>query len=46
MTDQYLYPVPDAIAQSAHVDEAGYREMYRRSVEDSEGFWADQAKRL
>ncbi|SFE76665.1 acetyl-CoA synthetase, partial [Roseivivax sediminis] len=29
-----------ATVSRAHVDEARYEEMYRRSVEDPEGFWA------
>ncbi|MEZ5933878.1 MAG: acetate--CoA ligase [Alphaproteobacteria bacterium] len=46
MTEQSLYPVSSAIAASAHVDAAGYAAMYKRSVEDPDGFWAEQAKRL
>jgi len=41
-----VYPVPDAIARAAHCDEARYREMYKRSIEDPKGFWAEQAGRL
>ena len=41
-----LYEVQAAIAERAHVDEAGYEVMYRRSVEDNEGFWAEQASRI
>jgi acetyl-CoA synthetase len=41
-----IFAVPPAFARSAHSDEAKYREMYKRSVDDSEGFWAEQAKRL
>ncbi len=41
-----VFPVPDALARSAHCDEARYQSMYRRSIEDPEGFWAEQAKRL
>ncbi|MGF1525801.1 MAG: acetate--CoA ligase, partial [Candidatus Competibacterales bacterium] len=45
MSDQKLYPVPEAVAQSALVDEAQYRAMYQRSVDDPEGFWAEQAEK-
>ncbi|MES2984955.1 MAG: acetate--CoA ligase [Pseudomonadota bacterium] len=38
-----LFPVPSAIASSAHVDAAGYAAMYARSVRDPEGFWGDIA---
>ncbi|MDX1541787.1 MAG: AMP-binding protein, partial [Geminicoccaceae bacterium] len=41
-----IIPVPDEIARAAHCDEARYQEMYRRSIEDPEGFWGEQAKRL
>ena len=41
-----IFAVPPAFARSAHTDEAKYREMYKRSVDDSEGFWTEQAKRL
>jgi len=37
------YPVPDFIAHRAHVDAATYDAMYRRSVEDPDTFWGEQA---
>jgi acetyl-CoA synthetase len=30
-------------AARAYVDQAGYEDMYKRSIEDNEGFWAEQA---
>ena len=41
-----IYEVDAATAKRALIDEAGYEKMYRRSVEDNEGFWAEQAKRI
>ncbi|PAP75112.1 acetate--CoA ligase [Rubrivirga marina] len=42
-----LYPASDAFRQNARVgSREAYDEMYRRSVEDNEGFWAEQADRL
>ena len=41
-----LFPVPDAIAKSAWADAAKYEEMYKRSVEDPEGFWSEHGKRI
>jgi acetyl-CoA synthetase len=41
-----VFPVPDAAAKAAHCDEAKYKEMYPRSVEDPNGFWAEQARIL
>jgi acetyl-CoA synthetase len=40
------YPPADSLVKNAHVDAARYEEMYARSVNDSEGFWAEQAQRL
>ena len=40
------YPINDFMAQRALIDEAAYQAMYRRSVEDPEGFWAEQAEAL
>jgi len=46
MSDQKLYQVPEALARSAHIDRARYEQMYRRSIDDPEGFWAEQAERF
>ncbi len=42
----HVIPVPEEWAQNGWVDEAGYFKLYQRSLDDPEGFWADQAKRL
>ncbi len=36
----------DDFVRNAHVDAEKYDEMYRRSVEDPEGFWAEHARRI
>jgi len=41
-----IYPVPAQWAETALVNDARYQDMYRRSVEDPEGFWRDEAKRI
>jgi acetyl-CoA synthetase len=46
MTDEHVFQVREAIAKSALIDKDKYNAWYKRSVEDSEGFWAEQAKRL
>ncbi len=46
MSDNEIFPVPAAFAASAHADNDKYLEMYRQSVDDPEGFWAEQGKRL
>ncbi len=38
-------PAPDLV-RAAHIDSDGYAEMYTRSVNDPEGFWGEEAKRL
>jgi len=46
MSEHLVIPVPESFAKSAWVDEPGYREMYCRSIEDPEGFWGEQGRRL
>ncbi len=46
MSEQTIYPVTAETAAGAHVDAAAYEAMYRRSIEDPEGFWAEQARSL
>ncbi|MDX2104331.1 MAG: acetate--CoA ligase [Alphaproteobacteria bacterium] len=41
-----IFPPPSAIAASAHVDEAKYKEMYAASVADPVAFWGEHGKRL
>ena len=41
-----IYPVPASFSEKAHLDAQGYEEAYRQSVENSEAFWAETAKRL
>ena len=46
MSDDQLFPVPGDWAARAHADQTTYQQMYRASVEDPEGFWAEQGKRI
>jgi acetyl-CoA synthetase len=41
-----IYPVSTETRARALIDESGYRELYAKSIEDNEGFWAEQAKRI
>ena len=43
MSDSKVYDVLPHAAERALIDEATYQAMYRRSIEDPEGFWADMA---
>ncbi len=44
MSEVHVHKVTDEWQRSAHIDGATYREMYRRSIEDADAFWAEQAK--
>jgi acetyl-CoA synthetase len=41
-----IYDVPAEWKTRAWVDDAKYKDMYARSISDSNGFWGEQAKRL
>ncbi len=41
-----VYPVPEEWAATALIDAAAYQEKYRRSVEDPDGFWREEARRI
>jgi acetyl-CoA synthetase len=45
MSDK-IYDVPADFAAKAHIDAATYKKMYQRSVDDPEGFWAEQADKF
>ena len=45
MTPQLHEPSKDTVAR-AHADRAAYDRMYAQSMQDPEGFWAEQGKRL
>jgi len=46
MSDDQVFPVPEGLAETAWADNDKYLEMYKQSVEDSEGFWGEQGKRI
>ena len=39
-----IFPVPADWAARAHFDDAKYKRLYGRSIEDPEGFWAEHGK--
>ncbi|MDZ7643267.1 MAG: AMP-binding protein [Woeseiaceae bacterium] len=41
-----IYDVDEKTAKHAHIDQAKYDAMYRRSLEDNEGFWSEQAETI
>lgn len=46
MSEQKTYPVSAEIAAAAFVDNNRYLQMYQHSIDDPEGFWAEQANQL
>ncbi|MDO3386853.1 acetate--CoA ligase [Gilvimarinus sp. SDUM040013] len=46
MTEQHVYPVPDALKGLAAIDKDRYQQMYQQSVEHPDQFWAEQAEEL
>jgi acetyl-CoA synthetase len=40
------YPVADKWAKAARVDASTYEKMYRGALQDPDGFWREQAKRI
>jgi acetyl-CoA synthetase len=46
MSEGKVYDVPAEMAERAHVNEEQYQAMYKRSVSDPEGFWAEQAEKF
>ena len=46
MSENRIYSVPTERAEAAHINEEQYAQMYARSVEDPDGFWAEQADKF
>ena len=46
MSQEKVYPVPATFAANAHINSDSYQEMYQRSVDDPEAFWAEQAEQF
>ncbi len=41
-----IYPIPGDLVATAWVNEQSYETMYRNSVDDSNGFWAEHGQRV
>jgi acetyl-CoA synthetase len=46
MAQAQVYPVPESFAKDAHIKADTYQEMYRRSIEDADNFWSEQAEKF
>ncbi|TNE78234.1 MAG: acetate--CoA ligase [Gammaproteobacteria bacterium] len=44
MSETHVRPVPEHFVDLAHIDLETYNEMYRRSIEDSDNFWSEEAE--
>jgi len=42
----HTYPTNSDFSAKAYINESAYFEMYQRSIEDNEGFWAEQGQRV
>ena len=43
MSENKIYPVAESFAKNANLNAEQFEAMYQRSVDDPEGFWAEQA---
>ncbi|TNC81367.1 MAG: acetate--CoA ligase [Oleiphilus sp.] len=46
MSDAKVYPVKSAAAERSAIKATDYQRLYQQSIEDPEGFWAEQGKRI
>src|SRR6266566_1330178 len=46
MASEKVYEVSTDVTRSAYIDNKEYQEMYQRSVQDPDGFWAEQAQQF
>ncbi len=46
MSEDQIFEVPQAIAVKALVNDAQYQDMYARSLDDADGFWAEHGRRI
>jgi acetyl-CoA synthetase len=43
MSEEKTYPVSETAASQGHLSASQYNEMYQKSIDDAETFWAEQA---
>ena len=46
MPEEKTYPVSEAAASQSHLSVFQYNEMYQKSIDDAETFWAEQASKF
>ena len=45
MSQEKVYPVTEATSKHSYLNRESYEELYKKSVESPEEFWAEQAPR-
>ena len=46
MADEQIFHVSQALADAALINDKQYQDMYARSLEDADGFWAEHGRRI
>jgi acetyl-CoA synthetase len=46
MSETHIYPVTDEWSKRAWINSSKYETLYKQSIDDPEGFWAEQAERI
>ncbi len=46
MSNPTTYPVPNSFPRATTLDSDGYATLYQRSLDDPDGFWAEQAQAI
>ena len=46
MSQEKVYPVTEATSKHSYLNRESYEELYKKSVESPEEFWAEQAGEL
>ena len=46
MTEAKTYAVPAEWSSRAWIDDAKYQQLYKRSIDDPDGFWGEQGRRI
>ncbi|MGR9100315.1 MAG: acetate--CoA ligase, partial [Gammaproteobacteria bacterium] len=46
MSSEKIYEIKPDVARNAHIKEEQYRSMYKRSIEQPESFWSEQADKF
>ena len=45
MAQEKIYDIPSTIKKSSSITPQGYEDLYKKSIEDPNTFWEEQAKK-